>query len=306
MYTIQEPLHERSEPLTSVYAYADPARPRSFHLNFSSGLPPSASMLAALTESSEGRLRLEAPNRAARESLLLAIGISNYRGELSSLSNESALFPDPCISQADCLDHEFTPVCSFDTDLTACPESPSQTIVLEDSAVSVSKCPRSLSQRCSNDEIDNEAEVEELRRLLQSKETSISELKQKLAKSRAETSKVEKDLQSCRHCVRETSSELKRVKEEVGIKTKLLEEHITAQRDKEVEHQKLIKSLTNENAVLSAAVEARDGKTVALTEQISILEKQIISQSQKLSKLDNVTNELVRCAHFGWCKFIEI
>mmetsp|Transcript_15649 Transcript_15649/g.32515 ORF Transcript_15649/g.32515 Transcript_15649/m.32515 type:complete len:901 (-) Transcript_15649:2104-4806(-) len=289
-----EPLHDRSEPLTSVNGYADPARPRSFHLSFSSGLPPSASMLAALTESSDGQLRLEAPNRAARESLLLAIGISNYRGDLSSLSNETILFPDHRISKADCLDSEVMLVHSFDTDLTVCSELPSPTVVLKDSFVSASKCPRSLSHKCSNDASDTEAEIEELRRILQIKETSISELKQKLATSRAETSKAERDLQSCRHSVRETSSELKRARDEIETKTKLLEEHVMARRDEEIEHQKLIKSLSNEKAVLSAAVEARDGKTVALTKKISILEKQIVSQSQQLSELDNLTNELVR------------
>ena len=42
---------------------------------------------------SHGHLRLQANNRKARESLILALGIANFKGKLSSLTTETCLFP---------------------------------------------------------------------------------------------------------------------------------------------------------------------------------------------------------------------
>ena len=176
----QEPLHDHSEPISFVEGTADPAKPRSFDLNFSKGLPPSASILAALSESSNGQLRLEAPNRAARESLLLAIGIANYRGNLSSLSSETIFFSEDELSKE--IDQK-------EARSNACPISTPSIISIGDDMTTnkpnvVCKKLDNISRQCSINESKLEDQLSEMRRLLESKDNFISELQQKLIKSR--------------------------------------------------------------------------------------------------------------------------
>jgi hypothetical protein len=89
-----EPLH--TEPFHRVSANTSHANSKDLELKFrSSDLLDDASLMSALV-SEDGCLELVAPNRFARESLLLAIGIANFTGEPSELEASTILYPPPC------------------------------------------------------------------------------------------------------------------------------------------------------------------------------------------------------------------
>jgi len=85
-----EPLH--SEPFYNVSAQSNHAMSKHVALHFrATDLVNSASLLSALV-TDDGLLELVAPNRFARESLLLAIGIANFKEEPSRLDATAILF----------------------------------------------------------------------------------------------------------------------------------------------------------------------------------------------------------------------
>ena len=67
-----------------------------------------------------------------------------------------------------------------------------------------------------------------------------------------------------------------------------------AQQLREIEQDKIVKALRNEKSVLSAIIEARDGKIGGLTGQVSSLEKKIISQSEHITKLEISKQHLIQ------------
>lgn len=86
-----EPIHSEEQPLVGVTAVSDYSNAKAFQLVFPKGIPPSAEMVAALTDDNN-HFALEAPNRLARESLLLTLGIANYQGTPASLDASTVLF----------------------------------------------------------------------------------------------------------------------------------------------------------------------------------------------------------------------
>ena len=86
-----ELIHSQEEPLLGVTAsIPDYAESRKVELHFPRGIPES-SLLAALVNE-DGKLLLEAPNRLARESLLLSLGITNFSGKPQNLTESTILF----------------------------------------------------------------------------------------------------------------------------------------------------------------------------------------------------------------------
>jgi hypothetical protein len=85
-----EPMHPIDEPIVGVSAACDYSHPKAFELTFPAGIPESASMVSALCR--DGKFQLEAPNRLARESLLLTIGIANFKGKPADLNASTTLY----------------------------------------------------------------------------------------------------------------------------------------------------------------------------------------------------------------------
>ena len=81
-----EAIHEA--PLLGVSAKSDWTHSKELDIIFRGDHP--SSLVSAL--SVDGRFRVEAPNRLARESLLLAIGIANYKGKPADLNASCMLF----------------------------------------------------------------------------------------------------------------------------------------------------------------------------------------------------------------------
>lgn len=99
-----EPLHP--DPFHRVSAHTCHGNSKSLELRFRpSDLLDDASLMSALV-SEEGCLELEAPNRFARESLLLAIGIANFKGKPAELEASTVLYPPP--AQDTVLDESFS------------------------------------------------------------------------------------------------------------------------------------------------------------------------------------------------------
>ena len=84
-------MHEMNDPILNASAIADPSQPKVFELIFPHGFSKSASMIEALCI--DGRFKLCAPSRVARESFLLAIGIANFSGIPADLNKTTVLFP---------------------------------------------------------------------------------------------------------------------------------------------------------------------------------------------------------------------
>ncbi|CAB9512571.1 expressed unknown protein [Seminavis robusta] len=85
-----EPLH--ADPLYRVKAHSSHVNSKALQLQFRSCDLDNASLVSALV-SDEGILELVAPNRFARESLLLAIGIANFKGKPADLEATTILYP---------------------------------------------------------------------------------------------------------------------------------------------------------------------------------------------------------------------
>jgi hypothetical protein len=90
---VAEPMHPEDEPILGVIASADHTNPKEFHLRFRQGVPESASLVAALV--TENRFCLQSSTRLGRESILLALGIANFRGKAGDLTPETLLFDSP-------------------------------------------------------------------------------------------------------------------------------------------------------------------------------------------------------------------
>jgi hypothetical protein len=84
-----EPMHPVDEPIVGVSAECDYSTP-SAQLTSLQASPESASMVSALCMN--GSFRLEAPNRLARESLLLTLGIANCTLKPADLNATTILY----------------------------------------------------------------------------------------------------------------------------------------------------------------------------------------------------------------------
>jgi hypothetical protein len=89
-----EPMHPEDTPILGVTARSDYTNAKGLELVFGQEIPESATMVAALATNGN-RFQLEAPNRLARESLLLTLGIANFSGKPSALSSKTMLYDHP-------------------------------------------------------------------------------------------------------------------------------------------------------------------------------------------------------------------
>lgn len=241
-----QPLHDEALPLTDVKARANPSRPRSFELEFSSS---SASTLSMMLQPSNNRLQLNAPNRNARESLLVAFGFASYMGPLSSLSLDTTLLPS-----------------SNDTDSTL--ENPGHTNDLSttnaESLLSSSDVHSANAKNLYT--IQLETQVHEMRAELEGKAALITKLQHKLNVLSDDKKKLDKELNLAR-CKTEA---LSRCEQEVRERDRLINEQ-----------ERTLKSLKNEMSVLAATVELRDGKIDAQAEQIKELQQNLAGAIRK-------------------------
>ncbi|KAL3792490.1 hypothetical protein HJC23_008412 [Cyclotella cryptica] len=241
------PLHDESLPLTDVKARANPSRPRSFELVFSS---LSESTLSLILKSSNNRLQLDAPNRNARESLLVALGFASFTGPLSSLTAETALLPtldDTDVSELENLGQS--------NEL-----SPTNTESVLHPAVVCSAPAKNLYT------IQLEAQVDEMRAEVEAKASLVTKLQHKLHALSDDKKKTEKELN------------LARFKMEALSKC----EYELREKDRVInEQERTLKSLKNEMAVLAATVELRDGKIDTQAEQIKELQKKLSDAIRK-------------------------
>jgi hypothetical protein len=245
-----QPIHEESIQLSDVKARADSSRPRAFELHFSS--LPSSDLLTML-ESCNNCLQLDATNRNARESLLVALGFAGFTGSLSSLSTDTTLLPS-----------------SIDID------DPTQENKEQSHDISAKSTESSLpwtEMRSTSSKnlyaIQLEAQVQDMRSDLEAKAVLIAKLQQKLTASCDEKKRIEKEMS----LTRSKTEALSKCQEEVKERDRLISDQ-----------ERTIKSLNNEKAVLAAGIEARDGKINSQVEKIKDLEQSLAAAQRKVEE----------------------
>jgi hypothetical protein len=195
-----EPMHPIDEPIVGVSAECDYSHAKTFSLTFPNGIPESASMVSALCMN--GRFQLEAPNRLARESLLLTLGIANCTLKPADLNATTILYGRE------------------DKPLQAAVVAPPATNSASEVAVA------------------NDGAIDQL-------------------------------------------------KSEHAVEVSSLESCVESQSDKIAELEKAVRTLTNEKALLSAAVEARESKLAKMAElQKSFDEMTLRIKEQDAVRLD--------------------
>ena len=292
-----EALHD--EPILHVTAISDPARPKNFELVMTASAPP---MVAAL--STNGRFQLQAPNRITRESLLLALGIANYKGKPVNLNAKTALYPgllDEVSAGAE--GREITPA---------------KRLVGEEVQFFTPRevsSPSSLDGGRESDAVTSdhakkvEQEFQRLRTKMTRKDKAIADLQRQLTLSDAKVEKMEKalsaayveaearkkEIQDCRFLLRSAdrrndthNDTIRRLKGDHAKHVSSLDAQVASQSERIAELEKSVRTLQNEKAVLSAAVEARDSKLAKMGD----LQTAVDNLSQKVSKGDSLKMEL--------------
>ena len=351
-----ELLHDVKEPIVFASATAMPAEPKVFDLFFPSGLPESAEMVRALCND-DGHFKLKAPNRIARESLLLSLGIANFcafGGKPVDMNASSTLFPDTphgAVIEYDCSKQNSTKEGDTATTPHAVREvkvvSPVQEERADDSAdplplprlVSSDVKPAApeertrawmspmltLSPKTPGTESTMEADARfqaleaELRSKIDtifSKEKACSDLQRRVAaaesgkrrsddqvkhlKSESEMYKrrhteCSRALRSAERKIEMNDNAMARMRQEYEARIASLEDRIKQNASTSSEQEKTITTLSNEKAVLEAAVEARDGKLSAmdlLQDTVSDLRKQVADNESAKKNLGRCKAEL--------------
>ena len=294
-----EPLHD--EPIQSVTAISDPSRPKDFELVMpgANTLPP---MVSALSEN--GRFQLQAPNRITRESLLLALGIANFKGKPIKLNTKTALYPGRLdeVSVSMAANTMDTPskrlvgeeVQFFTPQETPFPASP---VGEEVDAISSerSKLVEQEFQRLRSKMSRKDKVIADLQRQLTQSDAKVERMERALSAGQAHAEARKKEIQECRSLLRladrrnDTHNDtVKRMKGDYAKQVASLDERVTSQSETISELEKTVRVLQNEKAVLSAAVEARDSKLAKMGD----LQTAVDNLSQKVSKGDSLKMEL--------------
>ena len=291
-----EPLHD--EPILHVTAVSDPSRPKDFDLILPENAP---SLVSALSEN--GHFQLQAPNRITRESLLLALGIANYKGKPAKLNIQTALYPgrreDVTGSLVEGTDE--TPVKQplgdevefFTPQENSCPtpdDRKSDASTSDRTKQLEREFQRSRSKMARKDKV-----IADLQRQLTQSDTRVERMEKALAAGRAEADSRKKEIQDCRSLLRAAdrrndahNDTIKRLKGDHAAHVASLEDRLSSQSEKIADLEKTVRILQNEKAVLSAAVEARDSKLSKMGDLQTAVEK----LSQKVSKGDSLKTEL--------------
>jgi hypothetical protein len=291
-----EPMHEK--PILGATAVSDPSRPKDFDLIIPTG---AASMVSVL--SNNGRFQLQAPNRITRESLLLALGVANYRGKPVDLSVQTILYPglrtDDTIETLGELG--VTPVkrlVAEEVEFYTPQENSQDTECIEGADALPSDRVKELEQELKivlSRMARKDKVISDLQRKLtqsdtkaQKTETSLSSCKIELELKRKEFHECRSSLRSAERRLGTLDDSLRHLKSDHAAHIEALEKRIISQSEKITDLEKSVRSLQNEKAVLSAAVEARDSKLSKMEE----LQTAVNKLSEKVSKGDSVKLEL--------------
>ena len=235
-----------NNPISHFKIEAAPAKPKQFELICAS----------------YGRLRLQATNRKTRESLILALGIANYKGKLSSLAIDTALFP------------------SYQNG--------------DDIANAEDGCNDIPSYQDNSYSKLLEAKLAEMEHLLQSKDDQISKFQNELIATDAGKVEMRKDIETVQQSERQLKDELEKSRLETLEKANTIDELNKQQRETEIAHEKSQTSLKNEMKVIQATIDARDGKIEVLTNQTLELSQKSSVQSKQLLSIGSLTSDLVQ------------
>ena len=230
-----------NKPIPHYRVDSDPGKPKLFDIICTS----------------HGHLRLQANNRKARESLILALGIANFKGKLSSLTTETCLFP------------------SYETDDSA-------NTMVDSTLGSVDEPPQhdnSYSKLL-------EAKLAEMNRLLQSKDNDIAKLKNELVTSEAIKVEMKKEVESARQ-------ELSRSKAEIEMKDRTIEDMIK-QHERAVKSLNNEQSVLQ--AAIEARDGKIEGLTAQVTELSQRAEKQSEELSNVESLKSNLVQSQEKCS----------
>lgn len=290
---VAEPLHETALEGILVQSHYDNAK--AFDLVVPRVDPDS--MLAALL-GDQRVLELSAPNRLARESLLLTMGIASYRGSLSDLTPSTILFDDTDAAGVQGTAQVLTE--TSDSPAEALPD-----IEASSSAESMGwqtpqhgdrpplsdalhKRSRSLDTKASqqvHDELEEEVRV--LRSKLERKSQAYADLRQHAEQTDQALAKTKERLDSYESALAQKEREkqemqrahrtaeqrnvtlndtLQRIRGDQEAKVASDSNKIKAQEERIAELEKMVRTLQNDKALLSAAVEARESKLTRMAE----------------------------------------
>ena len=311
-----EPIHPENEPLFCRAATVwDYNQIKSIALIFQSNdIAPSASMVAALCstdhddeddemhELANHRLyfRLQAPNRLARESMLLSLGIANFQGKPSELNDRSRLFHDDLFYEG-----SGSASSSLGDDSIV---SQSSSIAWQSSAtpekITVQRRTASFTGGASIDGMksDRENELEALRSKLARKDKVISELQRQvthsdeaqrqtedrlcsvqkeLAESQKELLGLQNSLIDVNTKLNKANCEIQSIKVENDARSGVLESDIQVHKDRVLALERENRTLQNDKDVLKAAVESRDFKLCKMEELQTSLDEARVKLSQR-------------------------
>jgi hypothetical protein len=310
------------KPILQVTAKADPSHPKRFELILPATSDTMNSMLEALC--TDGTFQLEAPNRVTRESFLLSLGIANYRGKPANLMPTTILYRDePMTARSlsdDCSASSAGSMVSTSLSIRSsvkvsttspnhsCPTSPQQQ---QQHGTELFQPPIStVAERTPGDRIAlMEEELRFLRSKLAKKDKVVSELQRQVTQSDAahevtrlsqvaaqkESQRYAKETDELKFAMSAASKKLEaneaklvRLKGEHNLHSSTLEHRIMSQSEKIADLEKANRTLQNEKAVLSAAVEARESKLVRMGELRNSFDK----LSKKVAQHDALRIEL--------------
>mmetsp|Transcript_2709 Transcript_2709/g.4024 ORF Transcript_2709/g.4024 Transcript_2709/m.4024 type:complete len:964 (+) Transcript_2709:87-2978(+) len=294
-----EPIH--ASVIKSVSALANPANPKEFEFFFPLGPPEDSSMVPLL--SSNGHFKLTAPNRVTRESILFTLGIANYSGEPAGLTENTVLYPH-------------LGECQIATVTSSASSPPQDELPLSNVKFETAQEMSAIhdENRESNVDVNNmEAELKHLRMKLARRDKEVHDLQKRISKDDARCQQMKLELSKC-HQERDTHHEeskqskialqatekrietleadLTSTKRDYSANISTLENRITAQSEKILELEKGTRSLQNEKAVMTAAVEARDNKLDKMKEMKVAFDE----LSVKVTKGDSLRFELTDMA----------
>eukprot|EP00934_Nitzschia_sp_Nitz4_P008619 Nitzschia sp. Nitz4//scaffold4_size323378//306915//309716//NITZ4_000716-RA/size323378-processed-gene-0.392-mRNA-1//-1//CDS//3329553567//8609//frame0 len=303
-----------AKPILQATADVPSSDPKALDLILSA---PPDSVLSALC--SNGCLKLEAANRFSRESLLMTLGIANYRGKPAEMDVQTVLFQDSRSNVQSLLDDDFSKSSDSseaDDTTTDSPEPSPQTPTKESPPVETetpSKTPERVGPPASpqedQDTIALQREIEMLRSKLSKKDTAVADLKQQLTKFHSASESAQQALQTRTQELHQSQQErdrlqqsilkseqhsknqenkIQRMEDEHKIQVSILEDRLQQQSTRILELEKANKALQNEKAVVQAAVDAREAKLTKMGE----LQASFEELSIQVAKHDAIRVEL--------------
>lgn len=310
--SIQQVSGQTSEPIHGgvikhASAIADPSNSKHFELVFPSGLPEESSMVTAL--SVDGRFQLATPNRVTRETLLFALGIANYSGKPVDLTETTVLYaghaeqsaspeaePEPLVTPVKQV------IGTRDAEFFTPRESLPQNKLFDQGSPGDQETERVRV-------LVLEQELQSMVAKLSRKDKVINDLQRQLVQSESRAQKAERKTVACQQTLQKTQEESrenltkmrsaeKRVETQSATLARLKGDHSTHlsslenrnKRQSEMisDLEKLTKSLQNEKAVMSAAIDARDSKL----EKMKELQAALDALSLKAAKGDSLRSEM--------------